>query len=137
MKKMQGILSSKGRRVVWLRNENLCAPPDPQPANPHKPQPGPEGTVWCCGNRYSPKAHAAHVHGERLAMVCAGVAVTGLADPWLAERDARLKAERAEAMPDDEAARIRASQIDLYHDQQRRKRTARMATGVSESMTDL
>lgn len=137
MKKMRaGILISKSRRAVWERNQSLSVPPDPQPDNPHKPQPGPYSTVWCCSNRYTPAAHPLHIKGDPLPMSCSGVVVAGSNDPWLAEQDARLKAERAGAMPDD-AARIRAEQIDLYYEQQQRlRRVARVVDGAGSSMTE-
>lgn len=131
---LRGILDSKGRRAVWERNNSL--PPKFEPSQPesiHKPQTGPEGTVYCCGVRFSPAGHALHVKGEHLPTCCAGVIVAEN-DPWLAEQDARLKAQPNDTRAADAAVR-RAEQIELYY-QQQRKSTARRVAGTSEWMTD-
>jgi hypothetical protein len=133
--KLQGILSSKGRRTTWERNNEPPPKAEPtQPATVHKPQPGPDGTIWCCGGRSSPAAHALHLKGQHVGTTCGDVTVAGLDDPWIAEADARLKAERAETAADDDAI-LRGEQVALYHEQQARpRRVARCVAGTSEWM---
>ena len=130
---LRGILDSKGRRAVWERNQSLRAPEQP-PVNPHAPQVDAKGVVNCCGGRYSPAAHALHLNGERLATLCAGVAVSGIDDPWLIAEEQRLKAERSDTPADDEAIR-RGELIDAYF-AQRRKAIARRVSGTSNWMTE-
>lgn len=138
-KLLQGILSSKGRRAVWERN-NAAPPPAPErpPAKRHDPKPGPDGTgtVICCGDTpMSPAAHALHLRGEHLPINCAGVLVASLVDPWLAEADTRLRAERS-ATPTDDEATTRAEQVAAYYDSQRRRREPRKVSGASDWMAD-
>lgn len=135
----QGILSSKGRRAVWERNnaEPPPAPEQPTPAIRHDPKPGSiPGTVICCGyTPMSPAAHARHLRGEHLPMSCGRVLVSGLDDPWLAQADERLKAERS-ATPIDDEAKTRAEQIEAYYDQRLRRREPHRVTGASDWMAD-
>ncbi|HKQ23151.1 MAG TPA: hypothetical protein VJT81_01760 [Burkholderiales bacterium] len=138
MTKLRGILDSKGRRAVHERNLAYRAPVlEPLTAWPesaHKSQPATDNTVNCCGVRYSPNAHKLHVRGERVPMSCGDVAVTGLDDVWLAEQDARLKARRSPNGVDD--AIERAEQVAAYYAEQKKRRTPRMAEGVSASIAD-
>lgn len=132
--KLAGILSSKGRRAVWERNN--MPPPKPEPETPdslHKPQPGPDGTVYCCGyTPMTPAAHALHLKGAHLATACGNVLVAGLDDPWISEQDARLKAARTVA---DDDALLRAEQITAYY-AQRHKTVTRRVAGTSDWMAD-
>ncbi len=129
--KLQGILSSKGRRATWERNQALSAP-DPEPVPVHQSQPGPDNTIWCCGGRSSPAAHALHLRGEHLATSCGDVTVAGLDDPWIAEADARWKAASAEANTD-AGALVRAELVaKFYQEQVRQRRVARRVAGTSE-----
>lgn len=135
-KLLQGIWSSKSRREVHERNQAYRAPAiEPAtPADVHKPQPGPDGTIRCCGNRYSPAAHLLHTRAERIATACGEVRVSGLDDPWISEQDARLKAARSETPTDDEAIK-RAEQVAAHYDRQR-KREPRKVSGASDWMAD-
>lgn len=137
MSLLRGILDSKGRREIWQRNN---APP-PQPTTPeqppvrHDPQPGPDGTVLCCGyTPMTPAAHALHLKGQHLPMTCGRVLVAGLDDPWLIEADARLKAERNETPIDDDAIR-RAELVEAYYDSRSKRQSGKVA-GASDWMTD-
>ena len=136
MSLLRGVLDSKSRRAVWEKN-NASAPVEPATQdNIHKPLPGPDGTIWCCGGRSSPAAHALHLKGQHVGTTCGDVTVAGLDDPWIAEADARLKAERAETAADDDAI-LRGEQVALYHEQQARpRRVARRVAGTSEWMTE-
>lgn len=136
-KLLQGIWSSKGRREVHERNQAYRAPAiEPAtPADVHKSQPGPDGTIHCCGNRYSPAAHLLHTRAERIATACGEVRVSGLDDPWISEQDARLKAARNETPADDEAIK-RAELIELHYQQQGRQRGPRKVAGASDWMAD-
>jgi hypothetical protein len=132
--KIQGIRSAKSKYEAYKRNN--APAPDPEPVPVHQSQPGPDGTIWCCGSRSSPAAHALHLKGERLAMSCDGVVVVDLSDPWLAEQDARLKARRAETT-DNDAVILRAEQVALYFEEQARpRRVARKVEGTSDWMTE-
>jgi len=136
MKLLQGILSSKGRRATWERN-NEAPPPAPEqpPARRHDPKQCEDGTVLCCGRTpMTPAAHALHLRGEHLPVNCTGVLVAGLDDPWLSEADARLKAARSETPADDDAIK-RAEQVNLYYQQQRRRGPSKVA-GTSDWMAD-
>ncbi len=137
MAQLRGILDSKVRRATWRRNNE--PPPKPEPATPdniHKPRSGPDGTIWCCGGRSSPAAHALHLRGQHVGTSCGEVTVAGLDDPWIAEADARLKAERAETAADDDAI-LRGEQVALYYDQQARpRRMARQVAGTSDWMAE-
>jgi hypothetical protein len=132
---VRGILDSKRRRATWERNNE--PPPMAEPESIHKPLPGPDGTQCLYGRLYSPAALAMCLRGERPATSCGEVTVTGLDDPWLAEQDARLKAQRRDTPADDEAARIRAEQVALYYEEQARpRRVARKVAGTSDWMTE-
>lgn len=132
--RLRGILDSKGRRAVWERNQAYRMPPA-EPASVHKPLSGENGTIHCCGSRFSPAAHQRHTRGEPLHAVCSGVFVID-GDSWLAIEDARIKAARNEIPADDEAIR-RQELIDAYYVQQGRgRRHARRVSGTSEWMTD-
>jgi hypothetical protein len=136
MSLLRGIRDSKQRRAVWQRNQALSAPdPEPmQPATVHKPQPGADGTTWCCGGRSSPAAHALHLKGQHVGTSCGEVTVAGLDDPWIAEADARLKLASAEA-DTDAGALARAELVQAYYDQLARpRRVARRVAGTSEWM---
>jgi hypothetical protein len=135
--KLKGILSAKSKREVWERNESRRAPAQcEQSGSVHKPLPGEHGTIWCCGARHTPAAQERHMRGERLAMSCGHVAVTGSSDPWLDFESARIKAVRRDPS-DDEEARIRAEQVARYYEEQARKRPQpRQAQGASGWMTD-
>jgi hypothetical protein len=131
---LRGILDSKGRRAVWQKNNEPPPKAEPtQPANVHKPQPGPDGTTWCCGGRSSPAAHALHLRGHHVGTTCGEVTVAGLDDPWIAEQDARLKSASAEA-DTDAGALVRAELVAKFYDQQRRRPAARRVAGVSDWM---
>lgn len=136
MSLLRGILDSKGRRAVWERN-NEAAPlaPELPPARLHNPKPGPDNTLLCCGQRYSPAAHLLHTRAERIATACGEVRVSGLDDPWIDEQDKRLKAARNETPADDEAIK-RTELIELYYQKQGRRGGPRKVDGASTWMAD-
>jgi hypothetical protein len=126
--KLNGILSAKSKRETWERN-NRKPPIEPQPTSPHKPLNGENGTVWCCGSRYTPAAQERHARGERLTTCYADVFAVD-SDPWLEAEDARIKAERREPSKEDDAIR-RAEQVALYYEQQRRRPSPRNVSTAS------
>lgn len=128
--KLAGILSSKGRREAWEKN-NAPPPASDLYAPTHKPEPAANGVITCCGRLFTPAAHAVHLANPDggLGMQCGAVLVAGSSDPWLAEQDVRLRAERAENAPSEDAIR-RAEQVEAYYREQKRK-APRLAEGVS------
>jgi hypothetical protein len=129
--KLQGIKSAKSKYEAFKRNNEQ--PPVESPAV--EVQPGPDGTHWVHGRRYSPAALALYLRGERVSTVYGNVFVTD-GDPWIAIEDKRLKAEKAETAADDDAA-WRLEMVAKYYDQQARPlRVARKVAGTSEWLTD-
>jgi len=133
-KLLQGILSSKGRRAVWEENNAPREAAVKRPESTHDPKAGADNTILCCGNRFTPSAHTAHLQGEHCADCYGGVIAIGLDDPWLIEQDARMKAERAATLPSGEEL-WRQKLIDAYFDE-RNKSKSRVVAGTSEWMAE-
>lgn len=131
--KLQGIRSSKGRRLVHARNRNLAAPADVALAG-HEPTPQPDGSLKCSGcgaARYSPAAFAAHLFGRAVPDAVGFVFTTGATDPWVAQP----KGVRQEQVEADAEAERRAEQVAAYYAEQRRP-APRIVEGVERWLAD-
>jgi hypothetical protein len=134
--KLNGIQSSKGRRIAWERNQARRAPCDPVGALPvdrHQPTPLENGAIKCsCGHHvYSPAAYAVHCaggHAERDAV--GGVFTLGPSDPW-PPRDETPR-QGSHDVADVLSAEQREVLVDAYYAEQRR-RQPEIADGVSAS----
>mgnify|MGYP003394599049 CR=1 FL=1 len=136
--KLNGIWSSKSRRAVHERNLAYRVPvrePLPvQPESVHRPQPGADNTVNCCGARFSVEAHTLHMAGVHLATECGGVKVAGISDPWLIDQDARMRQQRSiDGVSDRQAEQDRAA-IEAYYARERPQ--PRVVAGTSRWMSD-
>lgn len=134
--KLQGILSSKGRRVAWERNQACRAPVDSRPMRGHAPTPLENGAIKCsCGNTYSPMAFAVHRTGERAERDAAGGVYTlGPLDTW-PPRVIETPRQGSHDVADVLSAEQREVLVDAYYAEQRRRRPE-IAEGVSTSITD-
>lgn len=135
--KLNGIQSSKGRRIAWERNLARRALSDPVgalAADRHQPITREDGAIKCsCGHHvYSPAAYAVHRaggHAERDAV--GGVFTLGPSDPWPPSENEAPR-QGSHDVVDILSAEQRGELIDAFYEQQRR-RAPEIAEGVSAS----
>ena len=124
--KLNGIKSSKGRRVAFERN-NTNRMPTTELLAGHQPVPQESGALKCtnCSGIYSPAAFARHLTGEAMTDGHAGVYITGNSDPWM-QRDEQLKRDAL-----DREATLREAAIDAYWLERKRPKN-RTAHGIEK-----
>ena len=126
--KLKGILSSKGRREVFERNQSSKAPTDPMLSG-HNPIAESNGSLKCsgCTGTFSPAAFARHLTGASMLYADHGIYITGVNDPWTEQQNTRQGVE----VPDRET---REALIDAHYKD--RKHAPYVAEGVDRSITD-